>query len=151
MNFIETQEREKDEQHQRDKQHHEDKYFMAHADLAATMSYCKRSQVGAVIVKDKRVLLEGRNGTLSGSNNCCENEDGDTKDEVMHAEANLISYAARRGIPTSGAIMYCTLSPCIVCAKSIIQSGIKEVVYRDDYRLSEGVEFLKRFIDVRKM
>ena len=125
-------------------------YFMKHAELAATMSYCKRSQVGAVIVKNNRVICEGRNGTLKGSDNCCEENENSTKQEVVHAEINALSFSARSGIATDGCIMYCTLTPCVECAKAIIQSGITKVYYKDTYRDSSGLELLKKHINVEE-
>jgi len=123
-----------------------DTYFMEHAKLASTMSYCKRNLVGSVIVKDNRIISEGRNGTVESSDNCCEesyNGEFITKNSVVHAEANAILFAARHGISTLGCTIYITLSPCMECAKMIIQSGIKRVVYKDDYRDLSGIEFLK--------
>ena len=126
------------------KQERNDDYFMKHAELAASMSYCKRSQVGAVIVKNERVIGEGRNGTLSGTENCCEDKDGNSKDTVVHAELNAIAFAAKYGIATDNCHLYVTLSPCIECSKAVIQAGITHVFYKDDYRISKGREFLER-------
>jgi len=133
-----------------EKQARLDTYFMDHAELAAGMSHCKRNKVGAVIVRDGRVVCEGRNGTLVGADNCREENDT-SKNTVMHAEANAITFAARSGIPTLDTTVYVTLSPCIECSKLIIQSGISEVVYKEDYRKSEGREFLEQYIKVRRI
>ncbi|WP_436415475.1 dCMP deaminase family protein [Petrimonas sp.] len=107
-------------------------------------SYCKRRQVGAILVKDKMIISDGYNGTPSGFENVCEDENNVTKPYVLHAEANAITKVARSNNSSEGATLYVTSSPCIECAKLIIQAGIKKVVYADSYRLSDGVELLKR-------
>ena len=126
------------------KQHCLDKRYMRMAVIWAENSYCKRRQVGALIVKDKMIISDGYNGTPVGFENVCEDEDGTTKPYVLHAEANAITKIARSGNSSEGATMYVTASPCIECAKLIIQAGIKRVVYSDSYRLEEGLELLRR-------
>jgi dCMP deaminase len=106
-------------------------------------SYCVRRQVGALIVKDKMIISDGYNGTPSGFENICE-EDGVTKPYVLHAEANAITKLARSSNNSDGATIYITASPCIECAKLIIQAGIKRVVYGEKYRLTDGIELLQR-------
>jgi dCMP deaminase len=119
-----------------------DKYLMDKAILASKQSYCKRNKVGAALTIDGRTLVDGYNGTLSGFDNKC--EDGDsTKDCVMHAEQNVIAFAAKYGISTKDTTLYVTVSPCINCAKLIIQAGIKEVVYLEEYRDLSGLELLR--------
>ena len=110
----------------------------------AENSYCKRRQVGALLVKDKMIISDGYNGTPSGFENVCEDENNVTKPYVLHAEANAITKVARSNNSSEGATLYVTSSPCIECAKLIIQAGISRVVYADNYRLSEGSELLKR-------
>ena len=121
----------------------DDKY-MQMAAIWATNSYCKRRQVGALIVKDRMIISDGYNGTPSGFENICEDENGVTKPYVLHAEANAISKVAQSGNSSEGATLYVTASPCMECAKLIIQSGIRRVVYRDEYRLTDGVDLLRR-------
>lgn len=121
----------------------DDKY-MQMAAVWATNSYCKRRQVGALIVKDRMIISDGYNGTPSGFENVCEDGDGVTKPYVLHAEANAISKVAKSGNSSEGATLYVTASPCMECAKLIIQAGIARVVYRDEYRLNDGVELLCR-------
>lgn len=121
-----------------------DDFFMDTAKRSALMSYCNRKKVGAVLVKDKRILINSWNGTFSGSKcNACEDENGNTLPEVIHAEQNIICFASKYGIATKECIMYCTLSPCDTCAALIIQSGIKEVVYDEVYRNTTGIDILK--------
>lgn len=122
------------------------------ASIWAKNSYCKRRQVGALLVKDKMIISDGYNGTPSGFENVCEDESGATKPYVLHAEANAISKVAKSGNSSDGSTLYVTASPCIECAKLIIQAGIKRVVYRDEYRLTDGVDLLKRAgIEVEKV
>ncbi|MBO5546963.1 MAG: dCMP deaminase family protein [Bacteroidales bacterium] len=129
----------------------DDKY-MQMAAIWATNSYCKRRQVGALIVKDRMIISDGYNGTPSGFENICEDENGVTKPYVLHAEANAISKVAQSGNSSEGATLYVTASPCMECAKLIIQSGIRRVVYRDEYRLTDGVDLLRRAgIEVEKI
>ena len=121
----------------------DDKY-MQMAAIWATNSYCKRRQEGALLVKDRMIISDGYNGTPSGFENICEDENGVTKPYVLHAEANAISKVAKSGNSAEGATLYVTASPCLECAKLIIQSGIRRVVYRDEYRLTDGVDLLRR-------
>ena len=111
-----------------DKQFTLDKRYIRMASIWAENSYCTRRQVGALIVKDKMIISDGYNGTPSGFENICEDNNGVTKPYVLHAEANAITKIARSGNSSDGATMYVTASPCIECAKLIIQSGIKRVV-----------------------
>lgn len=128
----------------------DDKYISM-AKIWATNSYCKRRQVGALIVKDKMIISDGYNGTPSGFENVCE-EDGVTKPYVLHAEANAITKVAKSGNSSEGATLYVTASPCIECSKLIIQSGIKRVVYSDEYRLDDGIRLLRRAgVEVEKI
>lgn len=121
-----------------------DKNYMDMATIWARNSYCKRRQVGALIVKDDMIISDGYNGTPSGFENICEDESGVTKPYVLHAEANAITKLAKSGMGGGGATLYVTASPCMECSKLIIQAGIKRVVYRDEYRLTDGVDLLKR-------
>jgi len=126
--------------------------YLEMASIWAQNSYCKRRQVGALIVKDRMIISDGYNGTPSGFENICEDEDGITKPYVLHAEANAITKVAKSGNSSDGATLYVTASPCVECAKLIIQSGIKRVVYMDEYRLNDGIELLKRAgIEVEKI
>jgi dCMP deaminase len=115
----------------------------------ATLSHCIRHKVGAVLVKDDNVIGFGYNGTPNGMENECE-ENGVTKDYVIHAEMNAVLKATRNGNPVSGATLYLTLSPCKECSKLILQSGVKRVVYLEKYRHTEGLDLLKKFIFVQK-
>ena len=130
------------------KQDRMDKYFMKVAQLTAELSYAKRQKVGAVLVKDNRIISIGYNGNPSGFDNTCEDimDDGTliTKPTVIHAEANALFWCAKSEIITSGSTMYLTLSPCSTCALGLIQSGIKRVVYLDEYRDTSGIEILKK-------
>ncbi len=120
-----------------------DQRYLAMARIWSLNSYCVRRQVGALMVKDKMIISDGYNGTPSGFENVC--EDGDvTKPYVLHAEANAISKVAKSNNSSMGATMYITASPCIECAKLIIQAGISRVVYSEEYRSSEGVDLLRR-------
>ena len=122
------------------------KYDVAYLKMAlewAKLSYCKRKQVGALIVKDRTIISDGYNGTPSGFENCCEDENNQTKWYVLHAEANAILKISRSTQSCEGAILYLTLSPCKECSKLIFQSGIKRVVYIQDYSDNEGLAFLK--------
>jgi dCMP deaminase len=124
--------------------------FMTIAEEVSKASSCKRNKVGAVIVKDDRIISIGYNGTPTGAiSNCC--EDGDkTKDDVIHAEMNAILFAVKNGISTKDCTLYVTLSPCKECAKNIIQSGIKKVIYKDLYRDATGIKMLNQYIEVGK-
>ena len=121
-----------------------DKRYMRMAFIWSENSYCKRRKVGALLVKDKMIISDGYNGTPSGFENICEDENNVTKPYVLHAEANAITKVARSNNSSNGATLYVTSSPCIECAKLIIQAGIKRVVYCDAYRLSDGVDLLSR-------
>src|SRR5574344_2302773 len=121
-----------------------DKRYMKMAEIWSENSYCQRRKVGALIVKDKMIISDGYNGTPSGFENVCEDEHYVTKPYVLHAEANAITKIARSSNSSDGATMYVTASPCIECAKLIIQAGIKRVVYSTHYRLEDGIELLKR-------
>ena len=120
-----------------------DERYLEMAEVWAKNSYCKRRQVGALLVKDKMIISDGYNGTPSGFENICEDENGVTKPYVLHAEANAISKVAKSGNSSDGATLYVTASPCIECSKLIIQAGIRRVVYRDEYRLTDGIDLLK--------
>lgn len=121
-----------------------DERYIEMASVWAKNSYCKRRQVGALIVKDRMIISDGYNGTPAGFENICEDESGATKPYVLHAEANAITKVAKSGNNSNDATLYVTASPCMECAKLIIQSGIKRVVYRDEYRLTDGIDLLKR-------
>ncbi|HHT35478.1 MAG: dCMP deaminase family protein [Proteiniphilum sp.] len=127
-----------------DKQELLDRRYMRMAFIWAENSYCRRRQVGALLVKEKMIISDGYNGTPSGFENVCEDEADVTKPYVLHAEANAITKVARSNNSSEGATLYVTSSPCIECAKLIIQAGIKRVVYADAYRLSDGVNLLQR-------
>ena len=118
--------------------------YIRMARIWAENSYCKRRQVGAIIVKDKMIISDGYNGTPSVFENICEDDSGLTKPYVLHAEANAIKKIARSGNNSDGATLYVTAAPCIECAKLIIQAGIKRVVYSEEYRLKDGIELLQR-------
>ena len=129
-----------------------DEKYLAMAEVWAGNSYCRRRQVGALLVKDRMIISDGYNGTPSGFENICEDENGVTKPYVLHAEANAISKVAKSGNSSNGATLYVTASPCIECAKLIIQAGIRRVVYKDEYRLTDGIDLLKRAgIEVEKV
>ena len=121
-----------------------DKRYMRMALIWAENSYCVRRQVGAILVKNKMIISDGYNGTPSGFENVCEDENNITKPYVLHAEANAITKVARSNNSSEDATLYVTSSPCIECAKLIIQAGITRVVYSNSYRLSDGAELLKR-------
>ena len=127
-----------------DKQYQLDCRYVRMARIWAENSYCRRRQVGALVVKDKTVISDGYNGTPSGFENVCEDEGNVTKPYVLHAEANAITKLARSHNSSDGATMYITASPCIECAKLIIQAGIRRVVYSEKYRLEDGLNLLKR-------
>ncbi len=127
-----------------EKQRQLDIRYMKMARIWAENSYCVRRQVGALIVRDKMIISDGYNGTPSGFENICEDETGKTKPYVLHAEANAITKVAKSNNSSEGATLYVTSSPCIECAKLIIQSGIKRVVYADSYHSMDGIDLLKR-------
>ncbi len=129
-----------------------DSSYLDMATIWARNSYCKRRQVGALIVKDRMIISDGYNGTPSGFENICEDENGVTKPYVLHAEANAISKVAKSGNSSEGATLYVTASPCMECSKLIIQAGIRRVVYRDEYRLTDGVDLLRKAgVEVEKV
>ena len=121
-----------------------DKRYMLMASIWAGNSYCVRRKVGALIVKDKMIISDGYNGTPTGFENIREDENNTSKPYVLHAEANAITKIARSSNSSEGATLYVTASPCIECAKLIIQSGIRRVVYGEHYRLTDGIDLLKR-------
>jgi dCMP deaminase len=121
-----------------------DKRYLRMAAIWAENSYCVRRQVGALIVKDKMIISDGYNGTPSGFENICEDENGVTKPYVLHAEANAITKIACSNNNSKDATLYVTASPCIECAKLIIQAGIKRVVYSEQYRIMDGIELLEK-------
>lgn len=129
-----------------------DARYMEMAAVWAKNSYCRRRQVGALLVKDRMIISDGYNGTPSGFENVCEDENGVTKPYVLHAEANAITKVAKSGNSSDGATLYVTAAPCIECSKLIIQAGIRRVVFRDEYRLTDGVDLLTRAgIEVEKV
>ncbi len=121
-----------------------DRSYLEMAAVWAKNSYCKRRQVGALLVKDRMIISDGYNGTPAGFENICEDEDGHTKAYVLHAEANAITKVAKSGNSSEGATMYVTTAPCLECSKLIIQAGIKRLVYRDNYRITDGIDLLAR-------
>lgn len=121
-----------------------DQAYMRMAHEWAKLSYCERKKVGAIIVKDRMIISDGYNGTPSGFENCCENEQGETKWYVLHAEANAILKVAASTQSCEGATLYITLSPCKECSKLIHQSGIKRVVFAQKYKDTSGLLFLKK-------
>ena len=114
------------------------------AAIWAENSYCQRRKVGALVVKEKMIISDGYNGTPSGFENVCEDAHGVTHPYVLHAEANAITKLARSGNNSDQATLYVTASPCIECAKLIIQAGIRRVVYAEQYRLTDGIDLLRR-------
>ena len=127
-----------------DKQQRLDMRYLKMARVWAENSYCVRRQVGALVVKDKMIISDGYNGTPSGFENVCEDGNNVTKPYVLHAEANAITKLARSNNNSDGATIYITASPCIECAKLIIQAGIRRVVYGEQYRLTDGIDLLRR-------
>ena len=121
-----------------------DKRYLRMAHIWAEISYCIRRKVGALLVKDGTIISDGFNGTPSGFENICEDENNVSKPYVLHAEANAITKIARSSQNSDGATLYVTASPCIDCAKLIIQSGIRRVVYGEKYRLDDGIRLLER-------
>lgn len=139
------------------KQHLLDGRYLRMAHIWAENSYCRRRKVGALVVKDKMIISDGYNGTPSGFENICEDDDNVTKPYVLHAEANAITKLARSGNNSDGSTLYVTASPCIECAKLIIQAGIRRVVYGEKYRLDDGIRLLQRagievdFLDMNEL
>ena len=127
-----------------DKQELLDKRYLRITRIWAENSYCRRRQVGAIIVKDGMIISDGYNGTPSGFENVCEDADGVTKPYVLHAEANAITNVARSNNSSDGSTLYVTASPCMECSKLIIQAGIKRVVFNELYRLADGIDLLER-------
>jgi dCMP deaminase len=121
-----------------------DQRYLKMALIWAQNSYCKRRQVGALLVKDKMIISDGYNGTPSGFENNCEDENNTTFPYVLHAEANAITKVAKSNNSSEGATLYVTSSPCLECSKLIIQAGIKRVVYCDNYHKTDGVDLLKK-------
>ena len=129
-----------------------DQRYLEMAEIWARNSYCKRRQVGAILVKDRMIISDGYNGTPSGFENQCADESGATKPYVLHAEANAITKVAKSGNNSLGATLFVTAAPCLECAKLIIQAGIQRVVYKDEYRLTDGIDLLRRAgIEVEKI
>lgn len=118
--------------------------YLRMARIWSENSYCVRRKVGALLVKDQMIISDGFNGTPSGFENVCEEESGITKPYVLHAEANAISKVARSNNSSNGSTLYITASPCLECAKLIIQAGIVRVVYNELYRITDGIDLLKR-------
>ena len=127
-----------------EKQETIDKRYLRMATIWSENSYCRRRKVGAIIVRDKMIISDGYNGTPAGFENVCEDESGMTKSYVLHAEANAITKVARSNNSSDGATLYVTASPCLECAKLIIQAGIRRVVFNELYRLADGIELLRR-------
>jgi dCMP deaminase len=126
------------------KQHKYDVAYLRIAREWSKLSYCKRKQVGAIVVKDKMIISDGYNGTPSGFENICEDDEGMTKWYVLHAEANAISKVAKSTQSCEGATLYITLSPCKDCSKLIHQSGIKRLVYLEKYKDCSSLDFLEK-------
>ena len=121
-----------------------DARYLSMAKIWAENSYCERKQVGALLVKNKMIISDGYNGTPSGFENVCEDENNKTKPYVLHAEANAITKVAKSNNSSEDSTLYVTSSPCIECSKLIIQAGIKRVVFTEKYRLDDGLQLLKR-------
>lgn len=121
-----------------------DKRYLRMASIWAENSYCQRRKVGAILVRDQMIISDGYNGTPAGFENVCEDADGTTKPYVLHAEANAITKVARSNNSSEGSTLYITASPCLECAKLIIQAGIKRVVFNELYRLADGIDLLRR-------
>lgn len=126
------------------KLHALDRRYLRMATIWSENSYCQRRKVGCLVVKDKMIISDGYNGTPAGFENVCEDDNNVTFPYVLHAEANAITKLARIGNSSDGATMYVTDSPCIECAKLIIQAGIKRVIYSKKYRLEDGLNLLKQ-------
>ena len=121
-----------------------DKRYIRMANIWAENSYCERRKVGALLVKDRTIISDGFNGTPAGFENICEDADGVTKTYLLHAEANAITKVARSNNSSEGATLYITASPCLDCAKLIIQAGIRRVVFNELYRITDGIDLLNR-------
>ncbi|MCM1152889.1 MAG: dCMP deaminase family protein [Muribaculum sp.] len=127
-----------------EKQYKLDRRYLRMARIWSENSYCERRKVGALIVKDKMIISDGYNGTPSGFSNICESPEGTTYPYVLHAEANAITKVAQSNNSSRDATLYVTASPCLECAKLIIQAGIKRVVYSELYRITDGLDLLKK-------
>lgn len=127
-----------------DKQQKRDYLYMRMAKTWSENSYCERRQVGAILVKDNMIISDGYNGTPSGFENKCEDDNNVSKPYVLHAEANAITKIARSHNSSEGATLYVTTSPCMECSKLIIQAGIKRVVFAEEYRINDGLDILRR-------
>lgn len=127
-----------------DKQLRYDKAYLKMATEWGKLSHCQRKQVGAILVRDGMIISDGYNGTPSGFPNVCENDEGETHWYVLHAEANAILKVARSTNNAAGSTLYITLSPCKECCKLILQSGIRRMVYIDEYKDRTGIDFLKQ-------
>lgn len=127
-----------------EKQEAIDRRYLRMAGIWAENSYCERRKVGALLVNDGMIISDGFNGTPKGFENVCEDENGLTKSYVLHAEANAITKVAQSNNSSRGATLYVTSSPCMECSKLIIQAGIKRVVYHEQYRLTDGLDLLRR-------
>lgn len=125
------------------KQQRYDCAYLRMANTWSELSYCQRKKVGAIIVRDNMIISDGYNGTPSGFDNCCENDNGETHWYVLHAEANAILKVAKSTNNCRGATLYLTLSPCKDCSKLVLQAGISRVVFQHSYKDTEGIEFLK--------
>jgi len=121
-----------------------DRRYLDMAKIWAENSYCERRKVGALLVKDKMIISDGYNGTPAGFENVCEDENNKTKAYVLHAEANAITKVAKSNNSSDGSTLYVTSSPCLECAKLIIQAGITRVVFTEKYRLDDGIKLLER-------
>ena len=126
------------------KQQQLDLRYLEMAEVWAKNSYCIRKKVGAILVKDKMIISDGYNGTPSGFENICEDEEKNTKSYVLHAEANAITKVAKSNNSSLNSTLYVTTSPCLECSKLIIQSGIKKVVFKEKYRITDGIALLER-------
>lgn len=116
--------------------------YLAMARVWSSLSNAERMKVGCLVVKNDQIISDGFNGTPTGFDNVCEDEDGSTKKEVLHAESNALSKLAKSTNSSDGATLYCTLSPCFECSKLIVQAGIKRVIFEEKYRIEDGIEFL---------
>lgn len=121
-----------------------DERYLRMARIWSENSYCRRRKVGAILVKDKMIISDGYNGTPSGFPNVCEDDTDHTLPYVLHAEANAITKVARSNNSSAGSTLYVTASPCIECAKLIIQAGITRVVFSELYRMADGIDLLRR-------
>lgn len=126
-------------------------FYINIAKLVSTLSYCKRKKVGCVIVKNNNIVSFGYNGTPTGENNKCECNKNITKKNVIHAELNAIIKASKNNVNINNATMYVTLSPCVYCAKLILQSGVREVFYIEKYRTKDGIKLLKKHIKIKQI